>query len=1048
MGVLARHIGARWLAQLLVVVGLMLPGVAAANDLRGIALVIGQSEYEHLAPLANPANDADAIEELLSDLGFDTTLASDRDARQLTRVLEGFVEDAEDADVAILFYAGHGIEAGGENYLVPVDADFSALDAAAERLVPITDYLERLKATVPVTIVMLDACRDNPFPAGALVRAGPDATPVQMGDAGLAGETRGASRLTAGAPAPEETYGTVIAFAAEPGRAALDGEPGANSPYTAAVLRHLDAMTGQEFGTVMRIVAEEVYLNTGGQQQPWVNESLRRLLYFGEAPEPVDGPEGDILRERRGLLLTIADLSAPRKADARKLAQSSDVPMSVVFAMMKAAGIDRDEDPAAVERRLRDEIDRFAEARRQRDALTNPDDELIRLSALADEAELEGALHVANELRDQAKERVGSLRSTRDEQIAALRERIVEDAEIFARSAETKKLLFQHRQAAEDYGEARAIVTDWDREKAVDYRALQIAAYLVDGELNGRMESVSEAERLAREALASGRDSTQASRDLAVALMLRGSRSQDMAAVAEARELIDAALADADALTPLDLARLEIEAGRAVGTLALADGSQSGLLDAGAHFRNAIDASSQAGDRAVEAEARFRLVQSLYFSWSMAPNPERWTVFHEETSKFIAMFDGQEGDIDPLSLRYVGQIPPIMLELAVRQNMPDSLRLASDINGVVAELFERDRFPLIWAGLQAVEGRIGLEWSERFGDPSMLESSIEALRAALATFNEAGSSGASLEAELNLALTLASAGWRFSQPDYLTQAVDAFDRLATRDDVRDEPFRRRAVAFHRARVGSGLAALMGDPGGLDQPIATYTAQLENPDMSVDPAFRAQLQSELGKALFWQAQMTGADADAFRRGAHLLGEAATFYKSTGADRANVAPFTELVKYQADALASVALMTAEPDDYREAIAVNRDVHDRLAAIGQHEIEALAANTVAFLIAQLLRVEFDEDLIDVGDAMARSALASLDQLPQFSGYFRNTACELATERARHDKDVDLARSALSQCREALEILRASGNLDAIPTSERSIERAEALVSELEGR
>ena len=134
------------------------------KPLKGVALIIGNGDYEHLPALANPANDARAIEELFDALGFDTSVVADRDARQLKRDLEGFAEDAEGADVALLYYSGHGIEAGGENYLVPVDADMTALDAAAERLVPLSAFIDKLKATVPVTIVLLDACRNNPFP--------------------------------------------------------------------------------------------------------------------------------------------------------------------------------------------------------------------------------------------------------------------------------------------------------------------------------------------------------------------------------------------------------------------------------------------------------------------------------------------------------------------------------------------------------------------------------------------------------------------------------------------------------------------------------------------------------------------------------------------------------------------------------------------------------------------------------------------------------------------------------------------------------------------
>ena len=122
-------------------------GSAAPTDakpLKGVALVIGNGDYEHIAKLANPVNDARAIEDLLHRLGFETTMASDRDARRLRRDLDGFVEDAEGADVAVVYYSGHGIEAGGENYLVPVDADLSALDKAADRLVPLSHMIDGL----------------------------------------------------------------------------------------------------------------------------------------------------------------------------------------------------------------------------------------------------------------------------------------------------------------------------------------------------------------------------------------------------------------------------------------------------------------------------------------------------------------------------------------------------------------------------------------------------------------------------------------------------------------------------------------------------------------------------------------------------------------------------------------------------------------------------------------------------------------------------------------------------------------------------------------
>src|SRR5690606_21913802 len=142
----------------------------AQAQLDGVALVIGQSAYEHVPALPNPANDAREMVKLLTDLGFDANSVTDRDARRLRRDLERFVEDAAEADVAFLYYSGHGIEAGGENWLLPVDAGHSSLDSASESLVALSEVLDELKRSVPVTIVLLDACRTNPFPAGTVLK--------------------------------------------------------------------------------------------------------------------------------------------------------------------------------------------------------------------------------------------------------------------------------------------------------------------------------------------------------------------------------------------------------------------------------------------------------------------------------------------------------------------------------------------------------------------------------------------------------------------------------------------------------------------------------------------------------------------------------------------------------------------------------------------------------------------------------------------------------------------------------------------------------------
>ena len=208
--------------------------------LKGVALVIGQSDYEHVAKLPNPENDARAIEEMLDKLGFETDVATDRDARKLRRDLEGFVEDAEGADVAIIYYSGHGIEAGGENFLVPVDADLSALDDAGEKLVPLSAIVAELKAKVPVTIVLLDACRNDPFPPGTLLKLSPDDEGKPIGAGGL-GETRGVVALNAArrpTARPTTASARSSALPPSPARWRSTARPAATAPMRRPILRH------------------------------------------------------------------------------------------------------------------------------------------------------------------------------------------------------------------------------------------------------------------------------------------------------------------------------------------------------------------------------------------------------------------------------------------------------------------------------------------------------------------------------------------------------------------------------------------------------------------------------------------------------------------------------------------------------------------------------------------------------------------------------------------------------------------------------------------
>lgn len=441
------------------------------KPLKGVALVIGQSKYEHLTPLANPANDTQAMTGLFTGLGFAVTTLNDLNARRLHRDLKNFVSDAEGADVAVVYYSGHGIEAGGENWMIPVDADAAALGDADRKLVALSPLIDQLKTTVPIALIFLDACRTNPFPATATLKRDSASEAVPILASGLNLGSKGVTVLENSRPATT-TWGTVISFAAEPGRPALDGPQGVNSPYATAVLRHLAAMNGNEFGIVMRMVTEEVYLKTQGYQRPWVNETLTRLLYFGGKAEDDSGDEARLTAGRRELLLTISALPQDLRRKVEQLAKAEDLPLDTLYGMLKALQVDTTAGPDGLDQQLRAGAAKVKELLAKREWIERIDPEITRLTELADRAEAEGAIPLAQDYRASASARAMDVSRQLKETEAQLGARYLEVAATYAREAETAMLAFDHRKAAQKYRLASAEAKKWSLERSRHYRSL------------------------------------------------------------------------------------------------------------------------------------------------------------------------------------------------------------------------------------------------------------------------------------------------------------------------------------------------------------------------------------------------------------------------------------------------------------------------------------------------------------------------------------------------------------------------------------------------
>ena len=257
------------LLSILSILVLLLVGEGLAAE-RRVALVVGNAEYTGTARLANTINDAEAVAERLRGLDFDVTLATDLDGRSIISAIDAFSRNSAGADIAFLFYAGHGIQIGSESFLLPVDVDVSSERSLRYSAIDIQEVVGEMERAAEVAVVVLDACRDNPY-LEALSRSAAGTRSVRV-SRGL-----GALQLSG--------RGAIIAYAAAAGEVASDGG-GNHSPYTAALLEEIDQQ-GVEVGLMFRRVAGRVIDTTRGAQRPELLVRLVDEVYLRPSPKVV-----------------------------------------------------------------------------------------------------------------------------------------------------------------------------------------------------------------------------------------------------------------------------------------------------------------------------------------------------------------------------------------------------------------------------------------------------------------------------------------------------------------------------------------------------------------------------------------------------------------------------------------------------------------------------------------------------------------------------------------------------------------------------------------
>ena len=274
---MARHIEPGTTGRLLAVTSLLLFALFCASPAvadKRVALVIGNSAYQNVARLPNPAKDGAAMADMLRKSGFDAVIArQDVINSDMRKMVRDFTDQARDADVAVVFYAGHGIEIDGTNYLLPVDTrlerDVDVEDEAVslDRIVRVLDPVKRLR------LVILDACRDNPFQQ------------TMKRSLSSRGVTRGLAKVE------PENPNTLIAYAAKAGSTASDGD-GDHSPFTTALLKQLP-VPGQDLRKSLGYVRDSVMKQTDNKQEPFVYGSLGGddvVLVPAAKPQPAAVP--------------------------------------------------------------------------------------------------------------------------------------------------------------------------------------------------------------------------------------------------------------------------------------------------------------------------------------------------------------------------------------------------------------------------------------------------------------------------------------------------------------------------------------------------------------------------------------------------------------------------------------------------------------------------------------------------------------------------------------------------------------------------------------
>ncbi len=838
----------RGVSLLVILVATGLAGRATSEELRGVALVIGAADYETLGDLGNSLNDARAMDEMLDALGFDVSRVLDRDSERMRREIDDFIADAEGADVALVYYAGHAVEAAGQNFLVPVDADLSSPALAGESVIPLGDLLDELARTVPVTIMLLDACRSGAFPDGSAILLPGSDVPVPLDATGL-GEMRGPAPVAKIGVAPD-SLGMVIGFAAAPGQPALDGEPGGNSPYAAALLKHFSA-GGYAFGDLMTLVTEEVYLKTGARQIPWVNSSLRRVLSFGTPIESSGDDEALIRDGRRHLLLSIATLPTDVRQQVESAASTAAVPMDTLFGLLEALGEDVPADPAELDQLLNTQIDTLRKVMDERRALASTDAEIVRLAELAQRAQDEGVLSASVKFWEAAKARYAALSASLDATEDLLRQRRLEGGELYARTASAYGLSGDFAAAAENFALAYDEVERWDDATALAYKSSEGDALFALGEQRGDNSGLSRAIVAYGEALrlvqTGSPEWAELQRSIGSSygeLASRDGRDESAAAAIEAYRL---ALSAIDPATdPIGWAATQTRLGAALSVKGEREATNDTLEAAVEAYRSVIEIIGPE-----TAPGEWRVVHNnLGNSLRLLGEREGGT---ESLEAAVASFRIALGMLDPTAQPYdwaltLNNLGGTLARLGLRNGDIEALNESVDLMRQSLQVVTQQNSPMIWAQAQGNLGATLARLGEMEAGTGRLEEAVIAYEAALTQFTPDRALLDWATATTNLGNAHSYLGLRTGRVEHYREATDRYRAIIDRLSVEQAPLQWAQAQNNLGATLTAWGELSGDTALFAEAYAALQTALAIRTRERVPLDWAMTQSNIGNVM--------------------------------------------------------------------------------------------------------------------------------------------------------------------------------------------------------